>query len=159
MNTSRGPSRDAGAPAAGARRRGRERALSLLYEAESKGETADKVLGGLPVLPERYAMELFEGVMANEREIDTLVGEKARSWSVNRMPVIDRQLLRLATFELMCRPDIPYAVVIDEAVELAKEYSTEDSSRFVNGILAALGRELRPEEVAHVALDGRALGK
>jgi len=104
-------------------------------------------------------MELFEGVMANEREIDTLVGEKARSWSVNRMPVIDRQLLRLATFELMCRPDIPYAVVIDEAVELAKEYSTEDSSRFVNGILAALGRELRPEEVAHVALDGRALGK
>ncbi len=146
MNTSRGPSRDAAAPAAGARRRGRERALGLLYEAESKGETATEVLEALPVLPERYATELFEGVMANERRIDELVGDKARSWSVNRMPVIDRQLLRLATFELMCRPDIPYAVVIDEAVELAKEYSTEDSSRFVNGILSALGRELRPDE-------------
>lgn len=146
MNTSPGPSRDVGAPAAGARRRGRERALGLLYEAESKGETAAEVLGGLPVLPERYAAELFEGVMANEERIDALVGEKARSWSVKRMPVVDRQLLRLATFELMSRPDIPYAVVIDEAVELAKEYSTEDSSRFVNGILSALGRELRPGE-------------
>ena len=117
-----------------------------MYEAESKGETASEVLGSLPLAPERYATELFEGVMANEQKIDELVGEKARSWSVNRMPVIDRQLLRLATFELMCRPDIPYAVVIDEAVELAKEYSTEDSSRFVNGILSALGRELRPQE-------------
>jgi len=159
VNTSRGPSRDAGAPAAGARRRGRERALGLLYEAESKGETAAEILEGLPIVPERYAMELFEGVMANERRIDELVGEKARSWSVNRMPVIDRQLLRLATFELMCRPDIPYAVVIDEAVELAKEYSTEDSSRFVNGILSALGRELRPEEATVAPLDGQVIGK
>lgn len=148
MTTSPGPSRDAVHLVVGARRRGRERALGLLYEAETKGQTASEVLGGLPVPPERYATELFEGVMSNGLEIDGRIERQARSWALNRMPVIDRQLLRLATFELMLRPDIPCAVVIDEAIELAKEYSTEESGRFVNGVLAALGRELRPDEVA-----------
>jgi N utilization substance protein B len=121
-----------------------------LYEAETKGQTADEVLSSLPIPPEQYGAELFNGVMTNEIEIDELVTAKAHSWTLNRMPVIDRQLLRLATFELMCRPDIPCAVIIDEAIELAKEYSTAESGRFVNGILASLGRELRPDEAAAV---------
>ena len=86
--------------------------------------------------------------MANGKRVDGLIGEQARSWTLNRMPVIDRQILRLATFELLERQDIPCAVVIDEAIELAKEYSTAESGRFVNGILAALGRALRPDEAA-----------
>lgn len=147
MNTSPGRSRESGASFAGARRRSRERALGLLYEAEAKNETADEVLRALPMAPEPYAGELFVGVMSHRESIDALVGEKARSWSLTRMPAIDRQLLRLATFELLYRPDVPCAVIIDEAIELAKEYSTEDSGRFVNGILAALGREMRPGEV------------
>ena len=151
MNISPGHSQDADLPVVGARRRGRERALGLLYEAETKGQSAQEVLDVLPVPPERYALELFEGAMANGETIDGLIGEKARLWSINRMPVIDRQLLRLATFELLCRSDIPCAVVIDEAIELAKEYSTEESGRFVNGILAALGRELRPAEAVSIA--------
>lgn len=150
MNTSPGPSRASDQPVAGARRRGRERALGLLYEAETKGQTADEVLSSLPISPEQYAAELFNGVMTNEIRIDELVTAKAHSWTLNRMPVIDRQLLRLATFELMCRPDIPCAVIIDEAIELAKEYSTAESGRFVNGILASLGRELRSDEAAAV---------
>jgi N utilization substance protein B len=127
-----------------------------MYEAETKGQTAQEVLSSLPVPPERYATELFEGVMANELKIDELIGAKALSWALDRMPVIDRQLLRVATFELMCRPDVPCAVVIDEAIELAKEYSTAESGRFVNGILASLGRELRADEAVAVpeARDG-----
>lgn len=155
MNISPGPSRESGQPVTGARRRGRERALGLLYEAETKGQTAEEILAALPLPPERYASELFLGVMANADRIDALVGERARSWSLNRMPVIDRQLLRLATYELLLQSDIPCAVVIDEAIELAKEYSTEDSGRFVNGILAALGRELRPGEIDDVTVESK----
>ena len=144
MSTSRGPS-PADAPAvAGPRRRGRERALGLLYEAEAKGQSAPEVLRALPAPPETYATQLFSGVMSNREEIDRLITSHALSWALSRMPVVDRQILRIATYELRFSPEIPAAVAIDEAIELAKLYSTEDSGRFVNGILAALGRELRP---------------
>ena len=143
MNTSRGPSPVGAPPAAGPRRRGRERALGLLYEAETKGQSASQVLSALPAPPEPYATLLFSGVMANQEEIDRLISAHAHSWALGRMPVIDRQILRVGTFELRYSPEIPAAVAIDEAIELAKLYSTEDSGRFVNGILAALGRELR----------------
>ena len=146
MSTSPGPSRANDSRGAGARRRGRERALGLLYEAETKDLPAAEVLAVLPTPPERYAIDLFEGVMFEAERIDELIGTFARSWAIDRMPVVDRQLLRVATDEILCRPDVPCAVIIDEAIELAKEYSTEESGRFVNGILAAIARELRPDE-------------
>ena len=148
MSTSRGRSRVDDQPVAGARRRGRERALGLLYEAETKGQSPREILGQLPAPPEYYAVALFEGVVEHGAEIDRLIGDQAHSWSVDRMPVVDRQLLRLATFEMIYRPDVPCAVIIDEAIELAKNYSTDESGKFVNGVLAGLARQLRPDDIS-----------
>ena len=146
MSTSRGPERAELPPAAGERRRARERALGLLYEAELKHESPQRVLAALPIPPEPYAAELFLGVGAEAELLDALVAAHATGWALDRLPAIDRQLLRLATFELARRSEVPLAVVIDEAVELAKEYSTEDSGRYVNGVLSAIAAELRPDE-------------
>ena len=89
--------------------------------------------------------ELVLGVAAHQAEIDALISRFAIDWALDRMPVIDRTLLRMATFELLGRPDVPTGVVISEAVELAKQYSTDESGRFVNGVLAsiAVGRPAR----------------
>jgi N utilization substance protein B len=135
--------RPGAALAPGERRRSRERALELLYEAESKGVTPDVLLLELQVRPEQYATELIRGVVENAAEIDDLIVRNSKEWALDRMPVVDRQLLRMATFELMARPDVPTAVVLDEAVELAKSYSTENSGRFVNGVLAAVALNVR----------------
>ena len=137
----------AAAPLApGERRRSRERALELLYEAESKGASSSSLLSELKIRPERYATELVLGVEGHAAEIDGLIEAHATDWTLDRMPAIDRQLLRVATFELIARPDVPTAVVLDEAVELAKSYSTENSGRFVNGVLAAIAAKVRPTD-------------
>lgn len=116
--------------------------MHLLYEAEAKNETPAVVLAQLPVEPDPYARTLAEGVGGRSAEIDTLVSRHASGWALDRMPAVDRQLLRLGTYELLAEPGVPAAVVIDEAVELAKEYSTEESGRYVNGVLAAIARSL-----------------
>jgi len=123
------------------RRAARERALSLLYEAEAKNEDPAELLAGLAVAPDPFVVTLVEGVAQHREQIDSLIASHSRDWSLVRMPAIDRNLMRLAVFELTCRPDTPVGVVIDEAVELAKQYSTEDSSRFVNGVLSAVARQ------------------
>ncbi len=128
----------------GSRREARERALSLLYEAESKGVSAGDIVAALPVLPEPFAVELVVGVDDHVGDIDELIGRLAEDWSVDRMPAIDRAILRLATYELAHRPEIPTAAIVSEAVELATQYSTDDSSKFVNGLLAAIATEIRP---------------
>lgn len=130
----------------GRRRQARERALSLLYEAEAKDRSLREVLAELPAPPEPFAEELVRGVEANLAEIDSLIAACSIDWSVGRMPVVDRNLLRLATYELCHRPDIPMAAAISEAVELAGEYSTEESSRFVNGVLSAIAAQVRREQ-------------
>jgi transcription antitermination protein NusB len=122
----------------------RERALDLLYEADAKDQSVEEVLTALPVRPDELAVLLVEGVAARRDEIDGLLAEHARGWSLERMPVIDRTVLEVAVFELMGRPDVPTAVVIDEAVELAKRFSTDDSGRFVNGMLATIAPLVRP---------------
>lgn len=121
----------------------RERAFHLLYESEMKGETGEAVLASLPVGPDEFATELVAGVDAHRDEIDGVIGAHARNWDVDRMPSLDRAILRLATFELVHRPDVPTAVVISEAVEFAKSYSTDDSGRYVNGVLAAIAAAVR----------------
>ena len=123
----------------------RERALNLLYEADAKGMSVEEVLTALPVRPDDLAVLLVEGVAARRTDIDALLALHARGWTLERMPVIDRTVLEVAVFELMGRPDVPVAVVIDEAVELAKRFSTDDSGRFVNGMLSAIAPKLRPD--------------
>ena len=121
----------------------RERALALLYEAQAKGLSGTEVIAALPVPPDKLAVLLVTGVEEHRARIDELIVQFAKGWSLERMPVVDRTVLRLATFELLERPEVPVAVVLDEAVELAKHFSTDDSGRFVNGVLAAIARTVR----------------
>jgi N utilization substance protein B len=127
----------------GSRREARERAIALLYEAEAKGIGPDALIAELPLAPEPFTTELVRGVGEHLDELDLLLREYARDWTLERMPAIDRALLRLGAFELVHRPDIPTGAVISEAVELAKHYSTEDSGKFVNGMLSAIADAVR----------------
>jgi len=128
-----------------ARSKARKRAVDLLYEADLRGTDplatlAERVaLGEPPVNP--YTAELVEGVVAHRERIDELLGSYAEGWTVERMPGVDRAVLRLGVFELLWRPEVPDAVAIDEAVELAKTLSTDESPRFVNGVLARVLRD------------------
>jgi N utilization substance protein B len=131
-------------PWPGSRREARERAFHLLYESEIKGEQPDDVLASLPLEPDSFAVELVRGVGEARPEVDRLISAHARNWDIQRMPALDRALLRLACYELAHRPDVPTGAVISEAVELAKRYSTDDSGRFVNGVLSAVAAEVRP---------------
>lgn len=129
----------------GSRREARETALGLLYESDLRGESPADTVARQIVPPVEYAQVLLDGVHEHVADIDELLSGVSRGWAVERMAVIDRALLRLATYELAHRPDVPTGAVLSEAVELAKRYGTEDSSRFVNGVLGALARRLRPD--------------
>ena len=122
----------------------RERALYLLYEAHSKGIEPTDALALQVLEPDELTAMLVTGVETHRDWLDTAIAAKAKGWTLERMPVLDLNVLRLASFELAERPDVPVAVVLDEAVELAKRFSTDDSGRFVNGVLSALVDELRP---------------
>jgi len=126
------------------RRRARRVALEVLFQSDLTGRDPREVLeerrtAGEEVPP--FAVELVEGVAAHLGEIDALLEASAEGWPVHRMAAVDRAILRLACHELLHRPDVPVAAAIDEAVEAAKELSTEDSGRFVNGILGRIARE------------------
>ena len=126
------------------RRDARERALGLLYEAETKGCTGADVLAALPVVADDFAAALVRAVDEHRERIDALLAEHAKGWTVARMPALDRAALRMGTAELITRPDVPTAVVLNETVDLAKRFSTDDSGRFVNGLLAKVATEVRP---------------
>lgn len=126
----------------GARSKARKRALDVLFEAEQRSAPvldtlASRVAASDPPVGE-YAVELVQGVVAHQQQIDELLSRSSRDWPLDRMPAVDRAILRLATYELLWRDDVPDAVVIDEAVELAKSLSTDESPGFVNGLLARL---------------------
>jgi len=123
----------------------RERALILLYEAESKSMAPTDVIEGQVLPPDDLTQTLVTGVQHHGRQIDDLIASHAKGWTLQRMPTLDRNILRIGTFELLGRPDVPVAVVIDEAVELAKRFSTDDSGRFVNGVLAAIAPVVRAD--------------
>jgi N utilization substance protein B len=125
------------------RRQARERALSLCYELDVRDESLTELLADLPVPPDEYAVVLARGVEVHRDEIDTVIGKFAEHWTLDRMPVVDRNLLRIATYELMHEPDVPGGVCINEAVELAKQYSTDDSGRFLNGVLSSICGHVR----------------
>ena len=131
-------------PAGPSRRQARERALSLLYEAEVKGVTTAAVLAELPVEPAPFAVQLVTGVAEHTDEVDGYIRAYAHDWALERMPALDRALLRMGVFELLHCPEVPTGVAISEAVELAQQFSTEESARFVNGMLAHIAGDVRP---------------
>lgn len=128
-----------------ARSKARKRAVDVLYEADVRGTEAvstlaERLAQADPPVPE-YAVELVEGVVGRLPDIDRVLADHSEGWTVERMPPVDRAVLRLALYELLWRDDVPDAVVIDEAVELAKSLSTDESPRFVNGVLGRVLRE------------------
>ncbi|MFP3906693.1 MAG: transcription antitermination factor NusB [Acidimicrobiales bacterium] len=127
------------------RREARERALGLLYEAEARGVDPAAVLEALPVPPDPYAIDLVVGVGDDQETIDELIRRFAKDWKLERMPAIDRAVLRMAIHELMSCHEVPTGVAISEAVELATQYSTDESGRFVNGMLSGIAAEVRPD--------------
>ena len=130
-----------------ARSKARKRALDVLFEAELRGEPVMEILGEraaeqTPPVP-AYATELVEGVQAHRARIDELLAAHAQGWALDRMPAVDRNILRIGAYELLWQDQVPDAVAIDEAVQLARDLSTEGSPAFVNGLLARL-LELKP---------------
>jgi N utilization substance protein B len=132
-------------PVTPSRRQARERALSLLYEAETKDVAPADILAELPLEPAPFAADLVSGVGAHGEEVDGFIRRFAKGWALERMPALDRALLRIGVYELLHRPDVPTSAVLSEAVELASRYSTDESGRFVNGVLGQIAREIRPE--------------
>jgi len=140
----------------GARHSGREAALQMLFQMEASGATADEAIEmfwrsfGADADPEsrEYADQCVRGVATSRDALDEHVGKASQHWRVERMTRVDRNVLRLGTWELSERRDVPRAVVLDEAVELAKAFGNDDSSSFVNGVLDkvadALGRVDEP---------------
>jgi len=128
-----------------ARRKARKRALDVLYEADLRdrniGRTLDEYVARMESpRPEHlpYAVSLVEGVASHLDRIDELIASYAEGWTIDRMPVVDRNLARIAVYELLYVDDIDDPVAITEAVELAKELSTDYSPRFLNGILGRI---------------------
>lgn len=124
----------------------REQVVMLLYESEQRSISPLDLLGERGIASEALARALLVGVEASRQRIDDEISSHAKGWALDRMPALDRAILRLGIHELLDRPDVPIAVVIDEAVELAKRFSTDDSGRFVNGVLAAVAKSARPSE-------------
>lgn len=136
-----------------ARTKARKRALDVLYSADVRGDSAEAALEAESLRaagrPERasswpYAREIVQGVIDHSTEIDGLISGHTTSWPIDRMPAVDRAILRIAVWESRYNPDVPVGVAIDEAVELAKELSTDDSPKFVNGLLTAISKDVAP---------------
>jgi transcription antitermination protein NusB len=125
------------------RREARERALSFCYELEVRGTDAASLLDELPVQPDPYVGTLVHGVAEHRDELDAILRKYSEHWALERMPLVDRAVLRIGCYELGWQPELPTGVVISEAVELAKQYSTKDSGRFVNGMLGRIAEDLR----------------
>jgi N utilization substance protein B len=120
-----------------ARSKARKRALDLLFEAEARDVDPLELLAQRPEVGQ-YTAELVRGVCACREQIDELLSTYSQGWTLDRMPAVDRTVLRLGAWELLYNDDVPDAVAIDEAVQLARVLSTDDSPGFVNGLLARL---------------------
>jgi N utilization substance protein B len=129
---------------AGQRRKARTLALKVLYEVDSVGHEADGILsriladGGLSEENNTFVRELVSGVSQNKEKIDQNIRNFAPAWPIEQLPVVDRNILRLAIFEILLDNRVPVKVAINEAVELAKSFGGESSSRFINGVLGSV---------------------
>lgn len=142
----------------GIRREGREHALQALYSIElhpeSPREAIRLFMENHPCKNsvKNFALGLLTGILDNQARVDAMIAEKSPNWSIARMAKIDLCIIRLAAYELICRDDIPRSVTINEAIEIAKKFGSEDSPAFVNGILDEIARGL-PEKPAAKADD------
>ncbi|MEO9239141.1 MAG: transcription antitermination factor NusB [Jatrophihabitantaceae bacterium] len=131
-----------------ARSKARKRAVDLVYEADLRGADPVSLLAERIALADPpindYTIELIEGLAEHRAAIDQLLSDYSEGWTLERMPGVDRAVLRIGLYELLFSPDIPDAVAIDEAVELAKALSTDESPKFVNGILGRVLRDQLP---------------
>jgi N utilization substance protein B len=130
-----------------ARSKARKRALDVLFEAEQRDSPvldmlAERITLGSPPVP-GYAADLVRGVAVHAARIDELISQYAQGWTLDRMPAVDRNVLRIGVYELLWADDVPDAVAINEAVLLAQDLSTDASPAFVNGLLARIA-ELKP---------------
>ena len=124
----------------GGRRQARERALQILFQWDIHGNTEhwlEDFWEREPTTDEvrQFAIRLVDGVMANHNELDRLIGAHATNWTVSRMPVVDRNILRAALYELVWMPEVPAKVTVNEAIELAKQFADDETKKFVNGVL------------------------
>ena len=132
-----------------ARTKARKRAVDLLFEAEQRGVNAGELLRERLATPvtdaplKEYTADLVLGVVDHWRDIDELISTYSQGWALDRMPAVDRAILRLGAYEVLYAPDVPEPVAISEAVALATELSTDESPKFVNGLLARLA-EVKP---------------
>ncbi|TSA51942.1 MAG: transcription antitermination factor NusB [Actinobacteria bacterium] len=117
--------------------------MHILYEADAKGLSGTQVLNDSVLEVDDLTSQIVTGVATRRDEIDAHIIECAQGWTLARMPTIDRNVLRMAVYELSYGNDVPTAVIINEAVELAKTFSTDDSGRFVNGVLSAISKVVR----------------
>ena len=127
----------------------------MLFQIEASGVDAEKAITlfwrNFEADPEgrAYADDAVRGIAEKLADVDATITAASSNWRIERMTRVDRNLLRLGTWELMFRPDVPRAVVLDEAVELAKSYGTDESSAFVNGVLNQIGERVRQGEPRH----------
>jgi len=128
------------------RRHGRETVLGLIYESESKSKNLLDLEKDMLVQLDGYAKELFDALIDVLPDIDSLIDEASHKWDIDRMPLVDLAILRIAVLELKQFTTIPSAVIVSEAVELATKYSTESSSPFINGVIAGICGSLRPDD-------------
>jgi transcription antitermination factor NusB len=139
----------------GTRRRARELAIQVLFHMEynpgDPGESFERVCDsfGPPKEVRAYSRDVVVGVWENKADLDRLIRRSSKNWRVERMSRVDRNILRIAIYEVVYRKDVPPKVSIDEAVELGKRYGTEESGAFINGILDHIYNELKVEEVDH----------
>ena len=147
----------------GTRHKARKRAVDLLFEAEAKGVKAtdlmadrrelvitDESVGQIPP----YTARVVEGVTADQAQVDAVLTSHLKEWTLPRLPAVDRAVMRLATWELFNATDVDPVVIVDEAVQLAKELPTDDSPAFVNGVLATIA-DLAPQVRAAAAAEPR----
>lgn len=123
-----------------ARTKARKRALDVLYECDMRSATVETVLARREAPLDEFAHILVSGVASNRSRLDELIETYSQGWDLDRMPVVDRNLLRIAIFEIIYLDDVPDAVAIDESLDLARSLSTDDSASFINGVLAQVVR-------------------
>ncbi len=135
----------------GHRRKARESALQILFQLEFSSDNYEEVIKEYwkekkaSAKTKNYANWLVRGVISAKEKIDNIIEESSKNWRLSRMATVDRNIIRIATFELLSEQDIPSPVIINEAIEIAKKYGTEDSGQFVNGILDTIKRKVRKE--------------
>lgn len=125
------------------RREGRERVVSLLYEMSIKGYSQDQLLGEMTLNLDSFITKRFLGINNYREQLDQEIASLSRDWDPERMPIIDRNILELGLFELLFCPEVPTGVILSEAVELAQSLSTDNSGKFINGLLSAASKKIR----------------